>query len=112
MQVNQVSNQNPAFGSLYLSKSAKTILSDSVSGSPIAARRLKSAIECANKNDKINVDVYVNDDNKTLFACFVNNKEQNIFSRSTENFFTRLVRGPVEFLNKVVLKAEEYAKEI
>jgi hypothetical protein len=112
MQINLVNNQSPAFGHLNLSKSAKAILSESISGSDFEAKRLKHTIDYATKNNKINVDVYVNDDNRTLFACFVETKGNNIINRRTENFFTRLVQGPVEFLNKMVIKAEEYAKGI
>jgi DUF1365 family protein len=112
MQINSVNNQSPSFGRVNLSNGASSILSKCVKDSPFEARRLQKAIEFARNNDKVNVHFYVNDDNKTLFACFENVRNKNIIKKSTENFFTRLIEGPVDFVQGMVLKAEQLAKSI
>jgi hypothetical protein len=113
MQVNSVSrSNNPSFGTANFGTTAKAILNSSVKDSVIASRRLRFATDFADRNNKIDVHFLANDDNKTLFACFVDKKSKEIIKRRTENFFTRLVQGPADFVEKMIMKAAEMAEKM
>jgi hypothetical protein len=114
MQVNSISknNVNPNFGAANISKPARTILRQSIKDCPVANKKLRFATDYSKRNQKVDVEIRVNDDNKTLFAYFIDNSTQKVIKIRTENFLTRLLEGPVDFVTKMIRQADKMADKM
>ena len=77
--------------------------------------KLDKLIDRANKNDKVDIQLFVMPDSKTLTANVYskNSDSDNYFFKSyTENALTKLFKGPVGFIEKLVNVADKKAKKI
>ena len=77
--------------------------------------KLDKLIDRANKNDKVDIQLFVMPDSKTLTANVYskNSDSDNYFCKSyTENALTKLFKGPVGFIEKLVNVADKKAKKI
>ena len=76
--------------------------------------KLNLLIDKAKKNNKVDIQLFVMPDCKTLTANVYskNFDSDNYFFRSyTENAFTKLFKGPVGFIKKLVNVADKKAKK-
>ena len=77
--------------------------------------KLNQLIEQANKNDKVDINLLIMPDGKTITAnvySLKNDVGYEFFKNYTENAFTKLFKGPVGFIEKLVTVADKKAKTI
>lgn len=79
-------------------------------------KRLDKAIELANRQHEVNINLLIQPDGRSISANVFTDKpdlKDQLFSRSySENMFTKLFEGPVGFIERVVNIADKKAKQL
>ena len=83
---------------------------------PSELQKLNRIIDQQAKNDKVDITLLIMQDGKSLNANIYSiNDEQlgeHFFKRYTENAFTKLLQGPVGFIEKVAKIADKQAAKM
>ena len=83
---------------------------------PSELQKLNRIIDQQAKNDKVDITLLTMEDGKTLNAnVYSINDEQSglhFFKQYTENVFTKLLQGPVGFIEKVAKIADKQAAKM
>lgn len=115
MQVSKINNHSTQnFGSLHLNDNVGRIIRSRINNDLKKGEMLDKLIEKADKNKKVNIDLMVNPDGKTLSAELHTTSDTiKYFETKKESFFSRHFQGGiVEFLNRCVNKTEIDAEKI
>ena len=110
MKVSQISNNNNSqnFGALYLNGNTRKVISSRVNQNALKMEMLNRLTEKASKNKKVNVDLMVNPDGKTLSAkLYTTSNTIRYLESRKENFFSKHFQGGVlGFIKRCIRKAE------
>lgn len=109
MKVSHISNNNSQnFGALYFNDGVGKIIKARVNNDPKKFEMLDKLVEKAAKNKKVNVDLIVNPDGKTLSAKLHTTSDTiRYFETEKESFFSRHFQGGVlGFLKRCIHRAE------
>ncbi len=75
--------------------------------------KLDKIINQQAKNDKIDITLFVMQDGKSLSGnVYAKDPENNLFKQYRENAFTKLFKGPVEFIEKLAKVADKEANKL
>lgn len=113
--LNQIYSNNQNFGmAIHSNESVNKALKARIKTKP-QIEKLNQLIEQANKNDKVDINLLIMPDGKTITAnvySLKNDVGYEFFKNYTENAFTKLFKGPVGFIEKLVTIADKKAKNI
>lgn len=76
------------------------------------ANRLAKAFEKAKENDLVDINLMIQPDGKSLSANIFSPSSNYYFSQHSENWFTKLTKGPIGFVEDMVIKAEKAAQKV
>ena len=115
ISLNQTYSNNQNFGmAIHSNESVNKALKARIKTKP-QIEKLNQLIEQANKNDKVDINLLIMPDGKTITAnvySLKNDVGYEFFKNYTENAFTKLFKGPVGFIEKLVTVADKKAKNI
>lgn len=113
MQVNLSCNcPKPQFGmAIRTNQNVNKVLSSRIKNAD-EVRMLQEAFELAAKNKTVDINLMVQPDGKSLTANVFSPDSPHYFSQHSENWYTKLVKGPVGFIEDLVFKAEKAATKV
>lgn len=77
-----------------------------------AADRVTKAFERAKGNDVVDINLMIQPDGKSISANIFSRDGNYYFSQHSENWFTKLFKGPEGFIEDLVVKAEKAAQKV
>lgn len=78
-----------------------------------AADRIAKAFERAKENDVVDINLMIQPDGKSISANICSRYDiEHYFSQHSENWFTKLFKGPEGFIEDLVVKAEKAAQKV
>ena len=111
MQINnQISNQN--FGMAILSDANVNKLLKARIKNTATLERLNNIDERQAKNDLVDIRLFVHPDGKKLTATTDARYEKGLLGHYSENILTKLLYGPVGFIEKLAKIADKEAVKI
>lgn len=111
MQINnQISNQN--FGMAILSDANVNKLLKARIKNAAKLERLNNIVDRQSKNDLVDIRLFVHPDGKRLTATTDARYEKGLLGHYSENILTKLLYGPVGFIEKLAKIADKEAVKI
>lgn len=104
---------NQQFGmSMYSNEAVNKALSNRIKNTNVV-ERLENAFERAKENNLVDVHLLIQPDGKSISANICSRDDIKYhFSQHSENWFTKLTKGPVGFIEDLVVKAEKAAQKV
>lgn len=113
MQVNlDCKSARPQFGTMHSNEFVNKAIMKRIK-TPEASQRLAKAFNRADSNKHVDINLFVNPDDTLSANIYAKNlSKYNYFSQHQENAFTKLFKGPVGFIEGLVVKAEKMAEKV
>lgn len=111
MQINnQISNQN--FGmAIYSDAGVKKLLKTRIKNAA-QLEKLKSIVDRQSKNNLVDIRLFVHPDGKRLTATTDARFKKGLLGHYSEKIFTKLIYGPVGFVEKLAKIADKEAVKL